>query len=126
MLENLYTAATGMLAQQQRIASVANDLANASTTGYKDTRTGFRDLVYTEAGRSQMGGVRAGADIFKALALGANAVLIGRAYVYGLAVAGEAGVTEVLDNLRAELDLTMALAGCSSLAEVGPETLERV
>ena len=71
-------------------------------------------------------GVRAGADIFKALALGASAVLIGRAYVYGLAVAGEAGVAEVLDNLRAELDLTMALAGCGSLAEVGPETLERV
>jgi isopentenyl diphosphate isomerase/L-lactate dehydrogenase-like FMN-dependent dehydrogenase len=71
-------------------------------------------------------GVRAGADIFKALALGASAVLIGRAYVYGLAVAGEAGVQEVLDNLRAELDLTMALAGCSSLADVGPETLERI
>lgn len=63
MLENLRTAATGMLAQQQRIASVANDLANASTTGYKSTRTGFRDLVYTEAGRSQAGGVRAGAGV---------------------------------------------------------------
>jgi lactate 2-monooxygenase len=71
-------------------------------------------------------GVRTGADIFKARALGASAVLIGRAYVYGLAVAGEAGVAEVLDNLRAELDLTMALAGCGSLAEVGPETLERI
>ena len=68
-------------------------------------------------------GVRSGADAFKALALGASAVLIGRSYVYGLAVAGEAGVREVLDNLRAELDLTMALAGCDSLAEVGPETL---
>ena len=72
------------------------------------------------------GGIRAGADIFKALALGASAVLIGRAYVYGLAVAGEAGVAEVLDNLRAELDVTMSLAGCGSLAEVGPETLERI
>jgi lactate 2-monooxygenase len=71
-------------------------------------------------------GVRSGADAFKAVALGATAVLIGRAYVYGLAIAGEAGVAEVLDNLRAELDLTMALAGCGSLAEVGPETLERV
>jgi lactate 2-monooxygenase len=71
-------------------------------------------------------GVRTGADIFKALALGASAVLIGRSYVYGLAVAGEAGVEEVLGNLRAELDLTMSLAGCSSLTEVGPETLERV
>ena len=71
-------------------------------------------------------GVRSGADAFKALALGATAVLIGRAYVYGLAVAGQAGVREVLENLRAELDLTMALAGCHSLAEVGPETLQDV
>jgi isopentenyl diphosphate isomerase/L-lactate dehydrogenase-like FMN-dependent dehydrogenase len=69
-------------------------------------------------------GVRSGADAFKALALGARAVLIGRAYVWGLAVAGQAGVREVLENLRAELDLTMALAGCESLAEVGPETLQ--
>jgi lactate 2-monooxygenase len=71
-------------------------------------------------------GIRTGADIFKAIALGASAVLIGRSYVYGLAVAGEVGVTEVLDNLRAELDLTLSLAGCGSLAEVGAETLERV
>ena len=69
-------------------------------------------------------GVRGGADAFKALALGATAVLVGRQYVYGLAVAGEAGVREVLANLRAELDLTMALAGCASLAELGPETLQ--
>ena len=71
-------------------------------------------------------GVRSGADAFKAIALGATAVLIGRAYVWGLAVAGQAGVREVLENLRAELDLTMALAGCHSLAEVGPETLRDV
>jgi lactate 2-monooxygenase len=69
-------------------------------------------------------GVRGGADVFKALALGATAVLIGRSYVYGLAVGGQAGVREVLENLRAELELTMALAGCASLAEVGPETLQ--
>jgi isopentenyl diphosphate isomerase/L-lactate dehydrogenase-like FMN-dependent dehydrogenase len=68
-------------------------------------------------------GVRSGADAFKAIALGATAVLIGRAYVWGLAVAGQAGVREVLENLRAELDLTLALAGCHSLAEVGPESL---
>jgi len=71
-------------------------------------------------------GVRGGADAFKALALGATAVLVGRAYVYGLAVGGQAGVREVLENLRAELDLTMALAGCSSLAELGPESLQDV
>ncbi|NHI19292.1 lactate 2-monooxygenase [Phycicoccus endophyticus] len=63
-------------------------------------------------------GVRTGADAFVALALGASAVGIGRPYVYGLALAGEDGVAEVLRNLVAELDLTMALTGCRSLTEV--------
>jgi lactate 2-monooxygenase len=63
-------------------------------------------------------GVRTGADAFKALALGATAVLVGRPYVYGLAIAGAAGVGEVLENLLAEFDLLMGLAGCRSLAEV--------
>jgi len=60
------------------------------------------------------GGVRGGADVFKALVLGARAVLIGRPYVYGLAIAGEDGVREVLRNLVVEFDLTMGLAGCAS------------
>jgi lactate 2-monooxygenase len=68
-------------------------------------------------------GIRGGADIFKALALGATAVLIGRPYVYGLAVAGRAGVREVIENLHADFELTMALAGCGSIAEIGPEAL---
>jgi isopentenyl diphosphate isomerase/L-lactate dehydrogenase-like FMN-dependent dehydrogenase len=63
-------------------------------------------------------GVRTGADIFKALALGADAVLIGRPYIYGLALEGQTGVTEVLQNLIAELDLTMGLAGCSTPSEI--------
>jgi lactate 2-monooxygenase len=71
-------------------------------------------------------GVRGGADAFKAIALGARAVLIGRLYVYGLAIAGEEGVREVIQNLIAELDLTMGLAGCRSVAEVGPEALTRI
>jgi isopentenyl diphosphate isomerase/L-lactate dehydrogenase-like FMN-dependent dehydrogenase len=63
-------------------------------------------------------GVRSGADVFIALALGARAVLLGRPYVYGLTLAGSAGVREVLQHVRAELDLTMGLAGCRSLADV--------
>ena len=69
------------------------------------------------------GGVRGGADVFKALALGARAVMIGRPYVYGLAIAGEDGVGEVLGNLAADFDLTMGLSGCRSVAEIGPEHL---
>ena len=68
-------------------------------------------------------GVRGGADAFKALALGATAVGIGRPYVYGLAIAGESGVREVLRNFRADFDLTMGLAGCRSIAEIGEATL---
>ena len=63
-------------------------------------------------------GIRTGSDILKALALGAQAVLIGRPYVYGLALAGAAGVRAVLQGLLAELDLTMALCGISSLVQV--------
>jgi lactate 2-monooxygenase len=71
-------------------------------------------------------GIRGGADIFKALALGARAVLLGRPYVHGLAVAGEAGVREVIRNFMADFDLTMGLAGCREVAEIGPECLARV
>ena len=66
-------------------------------------------------------GIRGGADIFKALALGASAVLLGRPYVYGLAIAGEAGVREVLRNIQGEFDLTMGLAGCKNVAEITRE-----
>jgi lactate 2-monooxygenase len=71
-------------------------------------------------------GIRGGADAFKALALGATAVLVGRPYVWGLAAGGEAGVRDVLENLLAEFDLTMGLAGVTSTAEIRPETLTRI
>jgi len=62
-------------------------------------------------------GLRSGADAFKALALGADAVCIGRPWVWGLAAKGQAGVEAVLKNFIAELDLTLALSGCASVAE---------
>jgi len=70
-------------------------------------------------------GVRTGADVLKALALGADAVGIGRPWVYGLAVAGREGVREVLANLVAELELTMGLSGVSSVRSAGPELLRQ-
>ncbi|MCS6929542.1 MAG: alpha-hydroxy-acid oxidizing protein [Saprospiraceae bacterium] len=63
-------------------------------------------------------GVRGGADVFKALALGATAVGIGRPYCYALAVAGQIGVEELLLNWMADFELTMALAGCKNVEEV--------
>jgi len=70
-------------------------------------------------------GVRGGADMLKALALGAQAVLIGRPYAYGLALGGEAGVRHVLRALRQEFELTMRLSGLASLSELGPDCLQR-
>ena len=68
-------------------------------------------------------GVRGGADVLKALALGADAVLLGRPYIWGLALEGEAGVEAVLRMTLAELDLTMALCGLTRPGEVRPELL---
>jgi L-lactate dehydrogenase (cytochrome) len=70
------------------------------------------------------GGIRRGSDIVKALALGARAVLIGRAYAYGMAAAGEAGVTRAIDILRADLVRTMKLLGCSSVKDLGPAQID--
>ncbi|MFI5102051.1 MAG: alpha-hydroxy acid oxidase [Terriglobales bacterium] len=64
------------------------------------------------------GGIRRGSDIVKALCLGAKAVLCGRAYAYGLAAAGEAGVNRAIEILRADLDRTLRLLGCASVAEL--------
>jgi len=70
-------------------------------------------------------GIRSGADVAKALALGAKAVLLGRPYVYGLAIAGEAGVREVIRNVLAELDLTLALCGLTKASELSADCLAR-
>jgi len=64
------------------------------------------------------GGIRRGADIVKALSLGARAVLCGRAYAYGLAAAGEAGINRAIEILRADLDRTLHLLGCASVADL--------
>lgn len=69
-------------------------------------------------------GIRGGADAFKALALGASAVCLGRPYVYALALAGEQGVREMLSNVIADFELTMALAGCKNRAEINRDTLQ--
>ena len=72
------------------------------------------------------GGVRRGSDIVKALCLGARAVLIGRAYGYGLGAAGEAGVTRAIEILQDDLERTLRLLGCESVAELNPSFLSDV
>ena len=70
-------------------------------------------------------GIRTGADVLKALALGARAVLVGRPYVWGLALGGEDGVKQVLRSLLADFDLTLALSGYTKPSDVGQQALRR-
>ncbi len=70
-------------------------------------------------------GIRRGSDLFKAVALGARAVLLGRPYAYGLAAGGSEGVRDVLLNFLADVELTLGLAGCRSFSEVQPDRLVR-
>jgi isopentenyl diphosphate isomerase/L-lactate dehydrogenase-like FMN-dependent dehydrogenase len=71
------------------------------------------------------GGIRRGSDVAKALALGARAVLVGRPYLYGLAVDGEAGVAGVLEIFREELERALTLLGVSDVRDLGPGHLAR-
>ena len=64
------------------------------------------------------GGIRRGTDIFKAIALGAKAVAVGRPIIWGLAVDGQAGAKRVLDLLRKDFELTMKLCGCNSIQDI--------
>jgi isopentenyl diphosphate isomerase/L-lactate dehydrogenase-like FMN-dependent dehydrogenase len=86
------------------------------------------EVVDAVAGRAEVfmdGGVRRGTDVVKALALGAKAAMIGRPYLWGLAVDGEAGVRRVLELLRIELELAMGLCGCRNVGEIGRALLRR-
>ena len=94
--------------------------------GAVSTASVLREIVEAVAGQAEVyvdGGIRRGTDVMKALALGARAVLIGRPYLWGLAVDGEAGVARVLELLRAELDLSMGLAGMPTLASISHDTV---
>jgi 4-hydroxymandelate oxidase len=86
------------------------------------------EVVEAVEGRTEVlldGGIRRGVDVIKALAMGAKAVLIGRPILWGLAVGGEFGVLHVLELLRDELDVAMALSGCAKLRDVDFDLLTR-
>ncbi|CAA7024640.1 unnamed protein product [Microthlaspi erraticum] len=85
------------------------------------TITVLEEVVHAVRGRIPVlfdGGVRRGTDVFKALALGAQAVLVGRPIVYGLAAKGEDGVRKVIDMLKNEFEITMALSGCPTINDI--------
>jgi isopentenyl-diphosphate delta-isomerase len=83
-----------------------------------DALPGVADEIGDEAAVLFDSGIRGGADALRALALGADAVLLGRPYIYGLAVGGEAGVKSAVENFRADLDLTLGLLGYADVTEL--------
>ena len=102
-------------------AVVVSNHGGRQLDGVSATVDALEEVVDAVGGRLEVlvdGGVRRGTDVLKALALGARAVLIGRAMVWGLAVDGEAGVVHVLQILRDEIQLGLALLGCRSPADV--------
>jgi L-lactate dehydrogenase (cytochrome) len=87
------------------------------------------EVVGAVAGRAPVlldSGVRSGADVFTAVALGATAVLLGRPYAWGLALAGEAGVAQVVADVLGEFDLTLGLTGHTAVDQLSPDVLRRI
>jgi lactate 2-monooxygenase len=108
---------------------VVSNHGGRQVDGARSALDALDEIAQAVGGRAPLlfdSGIRGGAGIFKALALGASAVCIGRPYVYGLAIAGEAGVRAVLRNMIADLDLTMGTAGCASIADINRDMLVRV
>ena len=124
LIKGILTAEDAMLA----IASGADGLivsnhGGRQLDGVVASIDALPDIATAVNGRVPIlmdGGVRRGTDVFKAVALGASAVCIGRAYLWGLATDGEAGVARVLEMLRSELELAMSLAGCATVAAITP------
>jgi L-lactate dehydrogenase (cytochrome) len=109
-------------------AIVVSNHGGRQLDGAAASITALPEIVEAVAGRTEVlfdGGVQSGQDVLKAVALGARGCLIGKAFLYGLAAMGEAGVTRTLEIIRKELDVSMALTGTRDVAEVTPAVLRR-
>ncbi|HVY96959.1 MAG TPA: alpha-hydroxy acid oxidase [Solirubrobacterales bacterium] len=129
LVKGLATAEDAELAVQHGAAGVVvsnhggRQLDRALATG--DALPEVADAVAGRVAVLVDGGIRRGVDVATALALGADAVLVGRPALWGLAVGGEGGARRVLELLRAELELALALCGCASPADLGPGHVRR-
>ncbi|MGE5837825.1 MAG: alpha-hydroxy acid oxidase [Acidobacteriota bacterium] len=121
LIKGVLTAEDAALCVQHGIAGIiVSNHGGRQLDGAIATMDALPEVVNV-AGRVPVlidGGIRRGTDVFKALAAGASAVLIGRPYLWGLAADGEAGVRKVLEIFRSELELAMALAGCATIGAI--------
>lgn len=122
VLKGLETAEDAKLAVQHGASGICvSNHGGRQLDGAIPTCDALAEVVDAVAGAVEVfvdGGIRRGTDVLKALALGARAVLVGRPYLWGLAVDGEAGVSRVFGMLRSELTLALALAGCPTVADI--------
>jgi isopentenyl diphosphate isomerase/L-lactate dehydrogenase-like FMN-dependent dehydrogenase len=129
LAKGILTAEDARLACEHGMAGiVVSNHGGRQLDGVSATLDVLSEVVEAAEGRTEIlldGGVRRGIDAVKALALGARAVLVGRAALWGLAVDGEPGVRRVLDLLRDEIALALTLLGCSSPDEVTPAHVRR-
>jgi isopentenyl diphosphate isomerase/L-lactate dehydrogenase-like FMN-dependent dehydrogenase len=124
LVKGVVTAEDAALAVEHGAAGiVVSNHGGRQLDGAVATLDALPEVAEAVAGRVPVlmdGGIRRGTDVLKAIALGAGAVLAGRAPIFGLAVAGESGVAQVLSQLRDEIELGLALLGCTSVGQVGP------
>ena len=129
VLKGIVTAEDAKVAVEHGAAAiVVSNHGGRQLDGVPATLDALPEVVGAVAGRVEIyvdGGIRRGTDVAKALALGAQAVLVGRAAMFGLAVAGEDGVRHVLELLREELALTLCLLGCTSPRELTQAHVQR-
>jgi 4-hydroxymandelate oxidase len=122
VIKGVLTAEDARLAVEHGAAAiVVSNHGGRQLDGTLPTSEALPEIVEAVAGRAEIlvdGGIRRGSDILKAIALGARAVLVGRPYLWALAVAGEEGVSHLLALLRDELDLDMALSGRPTIASI--------
>jgi len=124
LVKGVLTAEDALLAVEHGCAGVVvSNHGGRQLDGVAASLDALPEIVEAVSDRCEVlvdGGVRRGTDVVKALALGANAVLVGRAVLWGLTHDGQAGVERVLELLRAETELALALVGCPSPAAVAP------
>jgi L-lactate dehydrogenase (cytochrome) len=127
ILKGILDAEDAKIAAQSGVqAVVVSNHGGRQLDGAVSSIRALPEVVEAVSGKTEVwldGGIRSGQDVLKALALGADATLIGRAFLYGLGAMGEAGVTRALEIIKAELDVTMALCGLRDVKDASPAIL---